>query len=194
MTETSPDYAGIDLDAERKSRAAQREATGQEFPIRLGGQVIATLSAELPLDVFSPLRVFDQELALLMRSAVDAARAQQSTDRWDATDMVISLLASNPALPVKVLDVIGEVARGLFGDEGYDALLAARLTKEDVAVLAKGVFRWYGVTLGEASEPSGSPEGSGTTSTPTSSTTTDLTPEESGSDLATKGSLESVGS
>lgn len=194
MTDTSPDFAGIDLDAERKSRAAQREATGQELPIRLGGKVIATLPAELPLSVFSPLRVFDQELAMLMRSAVDAARAQQSSDRWDATDMVISLLASNPALPTRVLDVIGEVAKGLFGEDGYAALLAERLTKEDVAVLAKGVFRWYGVTLGEASAPSESSEGSGTTLTPTSSTTTASTPEESGSDLTTQGSLESVGS
>lgn len=189
------DEYGIDLDKERAARAAAREAKGQEFPIRLGGQVVATLPAELPLDALAPLRDLDSDITLLLRTAMRAARGgTEGQERWEATELVVDLLAANPALPLAVIDTVTAITRNLVGDDGYAALVEARLSREDVAALAKGVFRFYGLSLGESSAPSASPEGSGTTSPGTSSTTSDSTPEVSGSDQETKGSLEPVGS
>ena len=182
----------LDLDSARQQRAAQREGKKQPLPIRVGGETIATLPVELPVDVLAPLRNLDGDLTLLMREAVNAQRNGSTAEsKMDVTELVIDLLANNPRLPVNALDTFAEVAKGLLGDDGYATLIAQRLSGQDIAFLVKGVFRFYGLTLGEASPSSDSPTGvSGGTSSGTSSITSDSTPEGSGLPLTPPGSLE----
>ena len=82
---------------------------------------------------------------------------------------------------MNALDTFRQVAANLLTEDGLAALLANRPSGQDVAFLIKGVFRFYGVTLGEASPSSDSSTGdSGGTSSGTSSTTSDSTPATSG--------------
>lgn len=172
----------LDLDAARKQRAAEREGKKRDLPIRLGGQDIATLPVELPVDVLAPLRNLDGDLTLLLREAMATTkRGDDATARWDATELVVDILASNPRLPVTALDTFGQVAKNLLGEDGFAALMEQRPTGQDVAFLVKGVFRFYGLTLGEASPSSdSSTDDSGRTSSGTSSTTSDSTSVDSG--------------
>lgn len=170
----------IDLDAERNARAAAREGRGEALPIRFGGAVVATLPVELPIDVFAPVRTLDESLTMVLRSAMQAFKAETQERRVDQTEMVIDLLAANPDMPVAVLDAIKQIAVNLLAQSGYDALMAARPTGQDIAALLKGVFRFYGVSLGEALPPSGSSTNDGETSNTTSGSTSDSTSEESG--------------
>lgn len=182
----------IDLDSARASRAASREAKGHEAPIRLGGETIAVLGAELPVDVLAPLRELDSDLTLILRQALGAARGQQS--EIDSTDLVIDILSNNPNLPTTALDIIREVASNLLSPDGFARLVAQRPSVQDYAALAKGVFRWYGVSLGEALQSSVSSTDGGETSPGTSSTTSDSTPVESSDAPEKTGSWEPVGS
>lgn len=189
----------IDLDAERGRRAAEREATGATAPIRIGGETIAVLPAELPLDVLTPLRRLDSEITLILRSVMTLMnQSAEARERWDATSLLVDVLAANPALPTTVLDVIEDMATRLLGEQGLNSLIAARLTREDVSFLAKNVFKFYGVTLGESGPASLSSteeeESGGETSKPTSSTTTESTSDGSGSEPETQTSSESGGS
>jgi hypothetical protein len=167
----------LDLDADRERRAAEREGGNKGLPIRMGGRVVATLPPEFPMDVIEPLRAVDQDLALLLRQAMMMA---QGGDTLNATGLVIDLLAANPNLPSIFLDTIRECGTRLLGEEGIEALIEYRPSKDDLAALAKGVSRYYGFSLGEASPSSTSPEAGGETSSATSSESTDSTPEDSG--------------
>jgi hypothetical protein len=173
----SDEFDGIDLDKERERRAAEREGKRKPFPIRMGGETVATLPVEFPLDVIEPLRAIDQDLALLLRSAMGMAGGE---DPMAATRLVIDLLASNPRLPTMFVDTIAECGTRLLGEDGMAALIAYRPTREDVAALLGAVSRFYGLSLGEASASSPSPETGGETSSATSSGTTESTPEASG--------------
>lgn len=173
------EFLVIDLDAERKTRAAQREGKRQELPIRLGGQTIAVLPVELPIDVLEPLRTLDADLTLILRSAMGAARSDDPNARWESSELVVDVLAANPALPVTVLDTLSRIATNLLTAEGYQALMAQRPSPEDLAALTKGVFRFYGVSLGESSAPSDSSTDSGGTSNTTSESISGSTPETS---------------
>ena len=64
------DFFDLDLDAARKQRAAEREGKKRDLPIRFGGEVIATLPVEMPVDVLAPLRNLDGDLTLLLREAM----------------------------------------------------------------------------------------------------------------------------
>lgn len=163
------DFSVIDLDAERKNRAAKREGKNQPLPIRIGGDTIATLPVELPIDYLEPLRGLDQDLTIVLRSIVQSVRASDQSERLDEMDMIIDVLAANPALPVTVLDTITEVAKNVLTVEGFGLLMSQHPSAQDLAALAKGVFRFYGVSLGESLAPSGSSTGSGETSKTTSS-------------------------
>lgn len=188
--------AGLDLDAARKQRAAEREGKQQDLPITLGGKVIATLPVEIPVDVLAPLRTLDGDLTLLLREAMQMSKqGANERARWDATELVVDLLANNPRLPVSALDTIGQIAENLLTPAGLDALKAERPSPQDYAVLVKGVFRFYGLTLGEASQSSDSSTGdAGKTSSGTSSTTSGSTPGDSGTTPAPTPSLEPAGS
>lgn len=172
----------FDLTAER---AARTEAKTPEV-IRIGDTVV-TLPIELPLDVFAPLKNLDVDLALLMRQALNMA-SEGGDEQAAATSLVIDLLVSNPNLPRDLIDAIEEVGRRLLGEEGIAALVAFRPAKEDLAVLAKGLFAHYGVGLGEASASSDSSADAGTTSKPTSSGGTGSTPEASSASPASPAS------
>lgn len=193
--------AGLDLDAARAARAAERrqqdaagrEARGETLPITLGGETIATLTAEFPLTVLGPLREIDSEIALLVNKAMSVVQDRRGggtggDDAMDATMLVIDLLALNPALPTKVVDIAREMGVRLLGADGLAAFLAAEPTGQDVAALVKGVTDWYGVSLGEASRSSESPTSAGGTSNGTSgSTPEDSTPETRSEPVTTPG-------
>lgn len=187
----------LDLDFARQQRAAEREGKKKNLPLRVGGEEIAVLPVELPVDVLAPLRSLDGDLTLLLREAVQSAKrgGGSGTVDWDITELVIDLLANNPRLPVNFLDTLRDVAANLLGDEGLAKLLANRPSGQDIAFLVKGVFQFYGVTLGEASPSSDSSTGdSGGTSNGTSSTTSTSTPDESGETQTTPTSSEPVAS
>jgi hypothetical protein len=190
------ELAVIDLDAERQRRAAEREGKREPLPIRLGGEVIALLPVELPIDVIAPLRDLDESITLLLRSAMKMQRAENPADRLDATELIIDLLAATPSLPLDVLDVIKRSAIALLSHEGYERLMAQALTTPDLAFLAKSVFAFYGVTLGESSPSSDSSTGDGgeTSNTTSKPTSADSTPEASGPTPAIPGSSESAAS
>lgn len=179
MSETpTTALAPLDLDADRKRRAAEREGKQMDQPIIIGGEVIAVLPVELPIDVLAPIRGMDDDIALLLREMV---KGMQSGDgRADATGLFVDLIAANPKLPTNLLDTIQQITRNLFGNEGYEALVKARLTREDLGYLAKGVMEFYGLSLGESLPSSDSPTDDGTTSSSTSSGTSPSTPDESG--------------
>ena len=189
----------IDLDEERSRRASEREVKEESLPIRFGGQVVATVPTELPLDVLSPLRRMDSEITLILRSVMTLANASnEAKQRWDATELIVDVLAANPALPSTVIEVIEDMARRLFGDDGYEALVAQRPTRDDLAFLTRRLLNFYGLTLGESrpASPSSTEEeaSGGETSKPTSLTTTASTSEESGAAPATPASSEPDGS
>lgn len=164
-----PDFAfDIDLDNDRQRRAAAREVS-EGPPIRFGGEVIATLPTELPLPVLAPLRKLDEEITLLLRQVMTVMNGSaEARERWDATSLVVDILAANPTLPTTVVDVIAEMGALLLTQDGWDALMAQGLTREDFTFLAGRIMGFYGFTLGELSPPSPSDteeeQGGGTTS------------------------------
>lgn len=199
MTTTLDFDLGIDLDAERERRAAAREVKATEFPIRLGGEVVAMIPTELPLDVLAPLRRLDEEITLLLRSVMTAMNAgREAQERWDATSLIVDILAANPSLPTTVVDVIHDMAKALLGEEGFTRLMSKRPSKDDMAALTKSLLSFYGLALGESQPSSDSPSGEeqdgGTTSLPTGSTTTDSTSEASGDVPVSPASSESAAS
>lgn len=180
-----------DLDAKRldraRARAARKEARGETLPIVLGGQVIATLGAEFPLDVLEPLADINLDIALLLQQAVAAA---QATDNAANVDLIVNILAANPDLPREFLAAVKEIGRRLLGDGGYAAFVAARPSPWDVAALASTLFSWYGVSLGESSGSSDAvSEGNGVTSNTISGPTGVSTPATSGVGLTIPDSL-----
>lgn len=176
MTET---FTGLDLDQERQSRAGQREGSGKPLPIWFGGKKIAELPVELPLNVIAPLRQIDDTIALVIRQAMSLATNNDAAAKWQASELVIDMLASSPDLPVKLLQVVEEISKNLLTEEGLAAFLDARPSFQDIAALAKGVLRHYGISLGESSASSDSSTDGGGTSNTTSSDTSDSTPEAS---------------
>lgn len=184
----------INLDEQRKIRAAAREGKRQALPIHFGGEDITTLPVELPLDTFTPLRALDADLSMVLRQIIAAYRSR-GDERMNNVEMVVDILAANPDLPISVLNVIQEIAQTLLTDEGYTRLMAQRPTIDDIAYLGSAILDYYGVTLGESQAPSDSPSTAGTTSSATSSpTTTDSMPVESGATDTTPTSSESAAS
>jgi hypothetical protein len=170
----------LDLDAAREHRAAKREGQGKGLPVRIGGEVIATLPVELPIDVFEPLTKIDDALMLLLREAMQIASGPDAAKKWEATSLVVDLLATTSNLPMTVIEVIKGIAVNLLGQEGFNKFMKARPAREDIAEAIKGVFRFYGVSLGEALPSSASSESDGGTSSTTSEpTSTDSMPEAS---------------
>lgn len=172
----------LDLDSERRTRAAAREGAGEPLPVRLGGEVVATLPPELPLAVLEPLQEISDDLTLLIRQAMQMARTDSTNaaDAWQAAELVIDVFVSSPELPAKILGIIRRCAANLLTEEGLAALLAQRPSANDIAALAKGVFRYYGISLGEASASSDSSTDGGGTSNTTSSGSSGSTPAVSG--------------
>ncbi|WP_327074440.1 hypothetical protein OG196_31870 [Kitasatospora purpeofusca] len=181
---------GIDLDAARKrrlaaaaekARAAQAEFTVGEEPVVLGGTTVATLPAELPLEVWQPL-IGIPYLPLLLRNLVEAAQSN-GEQQAEAASLIVDVLASEPGLPADLIAAAGEMGRRLLGEDGYGRLMAERPSHADVLELVRYAWSKYmggGAGLGELIGPSASPSNAGTTSNPTSSASTTSTPEASG--------------
>ncbi|MFI9845067.1 hypothetical protein ACIHFD_49170 [Nonomuraea sp. NPDC051941] len=170
----------MDLDAARRARA-ERKGIKPE-PVTIGGEVIAVLPVEMPLDVLGPLvQDVNVDIALLFRNVVDVIRGENADQSTAALlDMAIDLIVLNPKLPAELLEAGKEILRRLLGQGGYDAFVGERPSREDVAELVKGLFGKYGWSLGESSASETSSD-DGTTSTPTGPTTTpDSTSTESG--------------
>jgi hypothetical protein len=172
-TATPPQVA--DLDADRRERAAARAAAragrGETLPIRFGGQTIAVIGAEFPLDVLEPFADVNLDIALLVRQAIDLAQAESGDQQLSTLDMIVSVLASNPNLPREVLAAGKEAGKRLLSEEGYSGFMGQRPTPWDFAALGRHLLSWWGVNLGELSSSS-TPSGDGRTSNPTSPATT----------------------
>jgi len=162
----------FDLSQDREARTAQNEVSKKPLVMRFhSNHEPIALSPELPLSALAPLRRIDSTIAIMLRSVVDAARDTDAEARWNATELVIDLIAANPTLPIDVIDVIRDIATNLLGEAGYEALMAASPSVQDCASLAKRIFAYYGVGLGESSPSSDSSEGGSETSSSTSSGT-----------------------
>lgn len=157
MTKKPAKTVHLDLDA------AIGEAQRENLVVRFGG-VDYELPPELPADVLLPL--IDPELDLIgtIKTFID-------DDTEGGTDVVDALL-SRPDLPAGVWDAFTTSLRRLFGDDQFDTLEASRPSIPAYVRLVGGLFRLYGVGLGEALGPSPTSEDGGGSSKETSSTTT----------------------
>lgn len=202
MTATAETAFGfeIDLDAERSQRSARREAMADHLPLRFGGEIVAQIPTEMPLDVLAPLRRLDEEITLVIRTMMDVMRAEaEAQQRWDAASLIMDILATTPNLPSTLVSVIEDMAKRLLGEEGYTAFMSKRPTLPDMVALGSRLLSFYGMSLGESqpSSPSSGEEetSAGEISNPTSPTTTpDSTPAESGAAPASPASSEPDGS
>jgi hypothetical protein len=178
----------LDLDQARNMRAAAREGRNKPLPIRIGGEEIATLPVEFPIDVLEPLTDVADDLMVVVSHVMSMMREQNKPEAQamlEATNLVIDVLAGSPDLPTKFVGVIKTVGQRLLGEDGARRFMAARPSKDDVAAFAKGVMQYYGVSLGEVLRSSDSSTSDGQTSSTTSKpTSTDSTPEASGPNQA----------
>ncbi|MET7335897.1 hypothetical protein [Nonomuraea sp. NPDC005650] len=163
----------MDLDAARRAREATK---GGPEPLVFGGREIAVLPAEFPLDVLEPLiSGVNVNMAMLARTILDAIQGQDGQESGAAVaSMAVDMIVMNPQLPAELLTAAKEMLRRLIGPGGYDAFIAQRPSREDVAAFVTFLFSKYGWgdagdVLGESSSPAdGSP--GGMTSIPTSET------------------------
>ena len=156
----------LDLDSARSARAEM----GPPPTVKIDGEVLE-LPRELPLDVLEPLTGINVDVSVLVSQVLDARK--EAKDSGEAAneamlEAVVNMLVVNPSLPAELVDAAKEMARRLFGPEGYAHLIKQRLSLKDIAALARFLLRRYGVGLGEALPSSDSSEGTGTTSKPTS--------------------------
>jgi hypothetical protein len=168
----------FDMDVSRierlRVRAARREGRGETLVIRFGGEPIAEIGAEFPLDVLEPFADVNLDLALLIRQAIDLSQAEDQTAQLSTLDMLVSVLAANPQLPREFIGAVQEAGRRLLGVDGYAKLVAQRPSPWDVAALLKHLMNWHGVSLGESSSSS-TPSAGGGTLKPISSNISGLT-------------------
>lgn len=184
----------LDLDKAQKDRAARRAAVAEREvnpegePIIFGGRTIAHLPAELPWGAIKPLEKINDEIALILRQAL---QMQQGGRTLDGIQLVLDLLASSPNLPVTLIEVIKGVSTALLSEEGLAKFLAANPSLPDIGALAQGIFEHYGTNLGESSRSVDSSASDGPRSEPTSSGTSTSTPAASSEPLALPASSES---
>ncbi|MFF4777520.1 hypothetical protein ACFY05_32155 [Microtetraspora fusca] len=174
----------VDLAAKRAARAAaraaKREGRGDVLRLQYGDVLIAELEPEFALDVLEPLQDVNVDLALLVRQAlVMMSATDQETSGMAAISYVVDVLAANPDLPKELIEAVKEMGRRLLGEAGYAAFVGMRPTPWDVADLISALVGWYGVGLGESSQPT-TPSDGGTTSPTTSAPISDSTPASAG--------------
>jgi hypothetical protein len=181
--------ATFDLAARRLARqqarmaSATREGTGEELRIDLGAGAVVAAPPELPLWVLQPFLAVSSDVATLLYQVVQLYQGEESGG--DSVRYGLALIAENAAMPQQLIDAVCEAARRLLGDDGYTALVEARLSINDVAELARALIEHYGVVPGESSASSAS-AGSGGQTSRTTSTTEVSPPATSGGDPGTQ--------
>lgn len=175
----------------RAVEAAGREARGETFALDLGGEHPVELHAEFPIDVLSPLRELDEEMAFVIREAFKLATSGNDRDDQVAgLQMMVDLLVMSPNLPTQLIDVAQRIAVRLIGEQGMVDLMAARPSLQDIAALVGAVADWYAASLGEAFGSRESSTNDSETSKPISNGGTDSTPDGSSSPTDTPTSSE----
>lgn len=183
----------LDLDAARDARAQARAEHTGPVELRFGGEVIAELPAELPVEVLEPLMSVDLDLAALAREALDAMNSSDADAQSKAVELVIDLIVANPRLPQDLIRAGQEMGRRLLTEDGYARFVARRPSLQDVNELAKQLVKRY-ARLGESLRSS-TPAADGTTSKPISPTTTTVsTSAPSGLNLEVPDGSVSAGS
>lgn len=165
-----PDY-DLNLD---EYRAARREATGAFFRWRLGGEDFA-VPAGLAVDVFEPLQdvlpMLVEVLQPYLSSATTGAQFQEKA--------VQVLLA--PGTPTTLLNGVIAASKRVINypddPEQWDRLIKARPEVDDIPMLAKALWGFYGSSLGELFRSYTSSDDAGTTSNQTSNDSAESTPE-----------------
>ena len=175
----------IDLDAARRESAFP---DGINVPFR--GETY-TLPGELPADVFDPFLTPEFDLSGLLVTLFK----DDDAEKKELGDRVVGLLLDRPMLPAEIITAIYAALELLFGDEQWATFKAARPSIPDIARLVSGLFRLYGVSLGEAFASVGSVTNAGPTSKQTSPLGIPVsTPDASGDAPAPEtGSSESAG-
>jgi len=174
----------IDLDAARRESAFP---DGINVPFE--GEVY-NLPGELPADVFDPFLTPEFDLSGLLVTLF-----KDDDEEKELGDRVVALLLDRPMLPAEIIGALYAALELLFGAEQWATFKAARPSIPDIARLVSGLFRLYGVSLGEAFASVGSVANAG----PTSKQTSPLgipasTPDASGDAQApATGSSESAG-
>ena len=132
----------IDLDAARRER---QMPIG--IPVTLGGEDFL-LPAELPLDVFDPFLTEEFDLAGLIRDAIERYKADEDKG---VEGVVVDILFLRPDLPLDIINRVFAAFEVLFGGpDEYARFKATRPSLVDYAQLFRGLYRGYGVGLGEA--------------------------------------------
>jgi len=148
-----------------------------------------TIPAELPEAVLDPFFAdnFDQDLVAFVGAILNVRGGDMDAKDEKVGAAVMSQLMSRPTLPRTLRNAIHAAYRVLFGDDGYERLIATKPSVVDLYWrLPRALADEYGVGLGEASTPAGQPETGGQTSNPTlPATTPESTPEPSGGIPAT---------
>ena len=190
MAATHDVFSGLDLDA---AAAARREGSFPDgIPVTYGGTVF-TLPAELPAEALDPLLGLDVDMASIMAAAAKVqATASEAEARAAGGGVLIDALLANPNLPLDVVKAIKASLAVLFGPEQWEAFLAKKPSIPVYAGLVKGLWRAYGVSLGEAFASPASSAAAGETLNSTSSAPTDSTPAAPGQPPVAPASSESV--
>lgn len=164
----------LDLDAGRRE-AEQPEG----LPVIFKGENFL-LPAELPVDVFDPFLDEEFDLAGLIRDGMARAKNEDGSTKPVST-IVMDTLFNRPALPVEIAKTIFAAFELLFGAEEYARFKALRPSLPDYGRLTAGLFRLYGVSMGEAFASPASSESDGATPKQTlPASTPDSTPAKSG--------------
>jgi hypothetical protein len=149
----------IDLDAARRESAFP---DGIDVPFR--GETY-NLPGELPADVFDPFLTPEFDLSGLL---VTLFKDDDAEKKKELGDRVVELLLERPMLPAENITAIYAALELLFGPDQWATFKAARPSIPDIARLVSGLFRLYGVSLGEAFASVGSVTNAGPTSKQTS--------------------------
>lgn len=158
-----PKEVDIDLDA----------MAGELEPrtVRIKGQVY-TWPAELPAYVLLPLLDEDLDLVGILGDIWGMADDSNQVD----VSTILGRVLNRSNLPKVFWERFQEAITRLFdaGEEGQgEAFFATNPSVQQLIRVATAVWRAYGVSLGEASAPSGQSDGDGPGSKETSSATTE---------------------
>lgn len=181
----------IDFNAKRAARAAKREGGNQPEPLCIGDDTFY-VPCELPMTVVDRVLDPDMEIAQLLIVMLKTAQANIAAGKAEKAggdlEIVLDVLASDAALPLRAVQAIKGAVADLFGEEQWARWLALNPSLEDNVELVIELVKLYGSRLGELFKSSAPAASGGATSSVTSSGSTGSTPEASGLALVNGGS------